>query len=68
MRSQDSRAICFSRAKIPVLIHSSRRSRIVVAEQVQSAIASCEQPNRRTCTSSSKIIRSEIRGRWQSSG
>lgn len=32
----------FSFAKIPALIHSSRRSRMVVAEQVQSAIDSYE--------------------------
>jgi hypothetical protein len=31
--------MAFSLAKIPSLIHSSRRSRIVVAPQVQSAIA-----------------------------
>jgi hypothetical protein len=41
---------------------------MVVAEQAQSAIASYEQPNRRTWTSFSKIIRSLIRGRWQPSG
>ena len=56
------------RAKIPALIHSSRRSRIVVAPQVQSAIDSYEQPNRRTWISFSKMIRSAIRGRWQPSG
>jgi hypothetical protein len=38
MRSQDSRAIVFSWPKIPASIHSSRRSRIVVAPQAQSAI------------------------------
>ena len=50
-----------SLAKIPALIHSSRRARIVVAEQPQSAIASYEQPNRRTWISFSKMIRSPIR-------
>ena len=38
MRSQDSRAIVLRSAKTPALIHSLRRSRIVVAPQVQSAI------------------------------
>ena len=33
-----SRAICLSSVKIPAMIYSSRRSRIVVAPQVQSAI------------------------------
>jgi len=50
MRSWASSAICLSRAKIPALIHSSRRSRMVVAGQVQPAIGSYEQPNRRTWT------------------
>jgi hypothetical protein len=54
MRSQESSAICFSCAKIPALIHSSRRSLIVVAPQLQSAIDAYEQPNRRTWTSFSK--------------
>jgi hypothetical protein len=43
-----SSAICLSVAKTPALIHSSWRPRIVLAEQSQSAIDSCEQPNRRT--------------------
>lgn len=43
-----SSAICLSRARIPALIHSSRRNRIVVAEQVESPIPSYEQPNRTT--------------------
>jgi len=68
LQDQAGDAICLSRAKIPALIHSSRRSRIVVAEQAQSAIASCEQPNRRTWTSFSKMIRSGIRCRWHPSG
>jgi hypothetical protein len=38
MRSWESRAIVFSSAKIPALIPSLRRSRIVVAPQVQPAI------------------------------
>jgi hypothetical protein len=57
-----------SSAKIPALIHSLRRSRIVVAPQRQSAIDSYEQPKRRTWMSFSKMTRSEIRGRWQPSG
>jgi hypothetical protein len=68
MRSQASSAICLSLAKIPALIYSSRRSRIVVAEQAQSAIASYEQPKRRTWMSFPKMTRSPIRGRWQPSG
>lgn len=40
MRSQDSGAIFSSRLKMPSRIHSSRRLRIVEAEQVVSAIAS----------------------------
>ena len=55
--------MAFSRAKIPAAIHSSRRCRIVVAEQVQSAMDSYEQPNRKTWTSFSKMTRSLIRGR-----
>jgi hypothetical protein len=39
MRSYDSSAICLRRAKTPSRIHSSRRLRMVVAEQVVSAIA-----------------------------
>jgi hypothetical protein len=35
MRSQDCRAIFFRSAKIPDLIYSLRRSRIVVAPQVR---------------------------------
>jgi hypothetical protein len=54
--------------KTPALIHSPRRSRIVVAEQAQSAIDSYEHPNRRTWISFSKTARSPIRGRWQPSG
>jgi len=53
---------------IPALVHSSRRSRTVLSEQAQSAIASYEQPNRRTWMSFSKMTRSPIRGRWQPSG
>ena len=34
--------------KIPALIHSLRRSRIVVTPQPQSAIDAYEKPNRRT--------------------
>ena len=68
MRSYASSAICLSRAKIPARIHSSRRARIVVAEQAESAIASYEQPNRRTCSSFSKTARSAILRRWQPSG
>jgi hypothetical protein len=44
MRSQASGATCFRRAKTPALIHSWRQSRIVVAEQEESAIASCGSP------------------------
>lgn len=36
---------------------ASRRLRMVVAEQVESAIASYEQPNRRTWSSLSNTIR-----------
>ena len=54
-----------SLAKIPAFIHSSR---IVVAPQVRSAMDSYEQLNGRTWTSFSKMTRSLIRGRWQSSG
>jgi hypothetical protein len=68
MRSWACSAICLSLAKIPALIHSSRRSRIVVAEHCESAIDSYEQPKRRTWISFSKMIRSGIRGRWQPSG
>ena len=67
-RFDGSRAIFFSSAKMPALIHSSRRSRIVVAPQVQSAIDTYEQPKRRTWMSFSKMIRSPTRGRWQPSG
>lgn len=38
IRSQASSAISFSGANTPALIHSSRRRRMVVAEQVLSAI------------------------------
>jgi hypothetical protein len=48
---------------MPALIHSSRRCRIVVAPQAQSAMDSYEQPNRRTWMSFSKMSRSLIRGR-----
>jgi hypothetical protein len=67
MRSWGSRGIAFSFAKIPALIRSSRRLRIVAAEQAQSAIEAYEQPNRRTWTSFSKMIRPAIRGRRQPS-
>lgn len=40
MRSYASKAMCRNRAKTPSRIHSSRRLRIVVAEQVVSAMAS----------------------------
>jgi aryl-alcohol dehydrogenase-like predicted oxidoreductase len=60
-----SSAMFLRPAKIPASIPSSRRPRIVVAEQAQSAIASWEQPNRSTWTSFSKMIRSGILGRWQ---
>jgi hypothetical protein len=33
--SQASSAICLRRAKIPALIHSSRRARVVVAEHCE---------------------------------
>jgi hypothetical protein len=52
-----------NRAKIAALIYSWRRSRIVVAEQAQSAIDSYEQPNRSTWTSFSAMIRPGIRRR-----
>jgi hypothetical protein len=39
IRSQDWYALCLSRAKTPRAIHSSRRLRMMVAEQVASAIA-----------------------------
>ncbi|MDQ0681722.1 hypothetical protein QFZ56_000685 [Streptomyces achromogenes] len=68
MRWYASRAMCRSRAKTPSRIHSSRRLRIVVAEQVVSARASQEQPKRRSCSGLSKMIRSLIRVRWQPSG
>jgi hypothetical protein len=55
-------------AKIPRRIHWSRRSRMVVAEQVWSAILRSPQPNTRTWTSLSNTIRSATRGRWQPSG
>jgi hypothetical protein len=57
----------FRFAKIPAF-HSSQRSRIVVAPQVQLAIDAYEQPNRRTWISFSEMIRSAIRGLWQPSG
>lgn len=68
MRSYASRTISLSWAKTPSLIHSSRRFRMVVAEQVVSAMAWFEQPNRRTCRSLSKMIRLLIRCRWYPSG
>ena len=55
--------MAFSLVKMPALIHSLRRSRIVVAPQVQSAIDTYEQPNRRTWSSFSKMTRSAMRGR-----
>jgi len=47
-------------AEDPVFIHSSRHYRIVVAEQVRSAMASYEQPNLGIWTSFSTMMRSAI--------
>src|ERR1019366_2459739 len=52
----------------PAAIHSSRRRRNVVAEQRRSPWRRYPAPKTRTLISSSKTIRSEIRGRWQPNG
>src|SRR5665647_1897243 len=49
-------------------IHSSRRRRNVVAEQRRSAWRRYPAPKTRTLISSSKTIRSQIRGRLQPNG
>lgn len=46
--------ICSNSVKIPCPIHSSRRLRIVVAEQELSAILTYAAPSTSTCTSLSK--------------
>ena len=48
----------------PASIHSSRRVRIVVAEQVRSPALSRLAPSTSTWSSLSNTTRSAIRGRW----
>ena len=57
-----------SSAKIPALIHSSRRSRIVVAEQAPSAIDSYEQPKPQDLDELLEDDPVAYPGRWQPSG
>ncbi len=50
-------------SKTPAAIHSSRRRRIVVAEQVTSASRSYPAPKTSACTILSNTIWSSMRGR-----
>jgi len=58
IRSYASKKVILSRSTTPNAIHSSHQLRIVVAEQLLSAIDSYAHPNRNTCNNFSKTRRS----------
>src|SRR5205085_6276523 len=60
--------VVFSPAKRPSLIQSSRRRRMVVAEQAESETLSYPRPVTSAAMRWSKTTASAIRGLWQPSG